>query len=714
MAIATLSIDLIAKIAKYEEGMSKAARVSEQTAQRINAAMSGATATLGGLGAGISVAGLVSVAKATIDSIDALNDLKDATGASIENLSALEDVAARSGTSMDTVSTGLLKFNKILSDAKPGNDAAKSLERLGLNVEELKRLDPAEALRQTSVALTTFADDGDKARMVQELFGKSTKDVASFLKDLSEQTRLVPKVTSEAAAQAEAFNKQLFQLQKNAQDASRAVAASWLPALIKFNRELATGVKVSGGFLDAVLTIGTTNPFNTVHQNLADYKKELAELEQQRKNMNPIEAAALGKQTDAAIAKARKRVAYYKELDEMTAPYVGNAGRGQVNPDLRLTSNPEFEKYLENLQKQIEKTQELTAVQQIGMDINAGRLGALTTEQQQSLIDTAMRLDKLKKANDKPLKAPQSDFSKYLENLQNALEKTQKLTTVQQLGFDINAGRLGKMSITQQTELVSLAQKLDITKAQTEAEKELGKALAERLMAEQDTLKQLDDELFSTISQLTANTATVKFKQQQEDLAALQEAYAQGQISEQLYAEAVIDRFDLLDKKLESTKSLTEDLGLTFASAAEDAIVNWKGLSEVLTGLEQDILRITTRKLVTEPLGNAASSLFSSAGVSIGKVANNWLADLIGISFDSGGYTGNGARSGGLDGKGGFLAVMHPKETVTDHTKGQSAPGGSSVTVNITQQFAPGTNRQTTTQAAAEASRQLSYASRNL
>jgi hypothetical protein len=40
-------------------------------------------------------------------------------------------------------------------------------------------------------------------------------------------------------------------------------------------------------------------------------------------------------------------------------------------------------------------------------------------------------------------------------------------------------------------------------------------------------------------------------------------------------------------------------------------------------------------------------------------------------SFDGGGYTGSGARSGGLDGKGGFLSIMHPQETVTDHTKGQ-------------------------------------------
>lgn len=37
--------------------------------------------------------------------------------------------------------------------------------------------------------------------------------------------------------------------------------------------------------------------------------------------------------------------------------------------------------------------------------------------------------------------------------------------------------------------------------------------------------------------------------------------------------------------------------------------------------------------------------------------------------FDGGGYTGQGSRSGGIDGKGGFLSVLHPDETVIDHTK---------------------------------------------
>ena len=51
--------------------------------------------------------------------------------------------------------------------------------------------------------------------------------------------------------------------------------------------------------------------------------------------------------------------------------------------------------------------------------------------------------------------------------------------------------------------------------------------------------------------------------------------------------------------------------------------------------------------------------------------------------YDGGGYTGMGARAGGVDGKGGFPAILHPNETVVDHTKGQSTGGGANITFNI-------------------------------
>jgi hypothetical protein len=57
------------------------------------------------------------------------------------------------------------------------------------------------------------------------------------------------------------------------------------------------------------------------------------------------------------------------------------------------------------------------------------------------------------------------------------------------------------------------------------------------------------------------------------------------------------------------------------------------------------------------------------------------VAQIRSQSFEGGGFTGFGARAGGVDGKGGFPAILHPNETVIDHTQGQSA--GANVSFNI-------------------------------
>ena len=49
--------------------------------------------------------------------------------------------------------------------------------------------------------------------------------------------------------------------------------------------------------------------------------------------------------------------------------------------------------------------------------------------------------------------------------------------------------------------------------------------------------------------------------------------------------------------------------------------------------------------------------------------------------YEGGGYTGMGARAGGIDGRGGFPAILHPNETVIDHTRGQGM--GATVNFNI-------------------------------
>jgi hypothetical protein len=197
------------------------------------------------LAGALTVGGLVAFVRQTVNAVDAMNDLADATGASIEEISKLDQVARRNGASLDQVGGMLVKFNAQLKEADGKNGASIALEAIGLSAAKLRQLDPAEALRQTAVALAGFENDANKARITQELFGKSVREAAPFLNDLAEAGELNASVTAEQAAQADKFNKQLFAFQANAGDAARVITQELLPTLsaiaAEFNRTNAAG-----------------------------------------------------------------------------------------------------------------------------------------------------------------------------------------------------------------------------------------------------------------------------------------------------------------------------------------------------------------------------------------------------------------------------------------------------------------------------------------
>lgn len=85
---------------------------------------------------------------------------------------------------------------------------------------------------------------------------------------------------------------------------------------------------------------------------------------------------------------------------------------------------------------------------------------------------------------------------------------------------------------------------------------------------------------------------------------------------------------------LEKTESLGQDIGLTFSSAFEDAIVGSKKFSVVLKSLGDDILKAMARKNITEPPICGISRLFS--GGDGGFISA--IGDLFSGLFADGGY----------------------------------------------------------------------------
>lgn len=64
-------------------------------------------------------------------------------------------------------------------------------------------------------------------------------------------------------------------------------------------------------------------------------------------------------------------------------------------------------------------------------------------------------------------------------------------------------------------------------------------------------------------------------------------------------------------EKAKEAGSAARELGLTFQSAFEDAIIEGKKFSDVLGGIGQDLLRLTIRKSLTEPLADKLSTVLN-------------------------------------------------------------------------------------------------------
>lgn len=162
----------------------------------------------------------------------------------------------------------------------------------------------------------------------------------------------------------------------------------------------------------------------------------------------------------------------------------------------------------------------------------------------------------------------------------------------------------------------------------------------------------------STAGLEAATPVLTEYARQQEFLTSL---LAAGIITEEQFS-AEVERTSIrLGEQIEETQRRTErtsqfanELGFSFSSAFEDAIVRGREFSEVLKGLEQDIARIIIRAAITQPLGNALAGGVQSAMGSLGGL------------FAGAGGAGAGATlptvsaSGGTFANGGIMTAGGP------------------------------------------------------
>ncbi len=141
--------------------------------------------------------------------------------------------------------------------------------------------------------------------------------------------------------------------------------------------------------------------------------------------------------------------------------------------------------------------------------------------------------------------------------------------------------------------------------------------------------------------------------------------------------------FDVFRSSLTDTEERTKAFETTVVGAfkkTEDALVEFVrsgklNFKNLVDSIITELLRLAIQERIIAPLFDFLFPLVGQRAASTGTDAMQArMAQLGKIKLptnEGGGFTGFGNRTGGLDGRGGFPAILHPNETVIDHTKGQ-------------------------------------------
>ena len=222
---------------------------------------------------------------------------------------------------------------------------------------------------------------------------------------------------------------------------------------------------------------------------------------------------------------------------------------------------------------------------------------------------------------------------------------------------------------------------IDALEREKKAQKEATEAAKERTKAQEERARKVTKVIEEN------RTAQEEYNAKIEELNDLR-----AEIGEEAYARAVEKarkELEEANKVTKKGKTLAEELGLSFTSAFEDAMVAGKDFSEVLRGLEQDLMRLIMRRFVIEPLLKSAESglgsiLGSLGGGSTGGASVDWNGSAPGFA------TGGTFRVGGAAGTDRNLVQFRASrgervsiETPAQQVANDNAGGAGDVVVNV-------------------------------
>lgn len=657
--VGTLLIDIAANTARLQQDMEQAKSTVDKAMAGIASAANIAKTALGALGVGATIAGIKGFVTSTAEAVGALKTLSDQTGVSVERLSAFRTVAKYADTDLASVATGIQKLSKTMYEAASSGSStpARIFQAMGVEVKTAEgTLRSADTVMQeVAKTLANMTDEAQRVALAQQLFGKSGAQLLPFLLDLAKAGELNAKVTTEQAQAAKDFDDNLKRLAASSNAWKTALVNDLIPSL---NEMLTTMMRIKALGVEGIFGLSgkeTASPMGAIDQwsaKLARLKQQREEIANSAANKTPIlrDIPGLGTSGDIAvldsqIAFAEAKVSTLRKLvsnDIKTLPPLEEppVAKNIAVPDIDKTKADRFDAMVEEGRSLEMQNRQLDEARELGAKFLLG---------EQKKIDAAQMLAAELVGGLSPALA---EFNKVQERVNQAVEAG----TLNQEQAD---AVLQQAAIRYQ----DAVDKLDAYKNMVDA---LSKSYGAILTPQEKYAK--------TLGEIATLQAAGKMDAEQ---AARQQVRAAED-----YQKALRDTSD----ETKRTEDFARQLGMTFSSAFEDAIVKGKGLRDTLNGLLQDILRIMLRTQITQPAAAAIGSWVNGTfGTTKPVTSNGWVSAEGGTGYSTSlaGTTIPQFADGASMVTQGGLAWIHAGEAVVPAEANRWNGGGGGVVVNV-------------------------------
>lgn len=242
-SLGTLTLDLVAKTGGYVGGLSKAERESAKFKAKIRREFQDVSRIVGrslAIASTAAVAGTVAIFRSTGAAIDAQAKFADSVGVTTEALAGLELAAEINGASQESLRKGFERLVVNLNDFKNGiGEARGAFERLGISIDDVSDRSPEEIFGLIGDSLNKIPNQAERAALAYEIFGrqgikliKTLENGSEGLRDFRDEAeRLGLAVSRVDAAKVEAANDALTRAQAVFKGASRVLTVELAPAV---------------------------------------------------------------------------------------------------------------------------------------------------------------------------------------------------------------------------------------------------------------------------------------------------------------------------------------------------------------------------------------------------------------------------------------------------------------------------------------------------